>query len=233
MYVLTPYKTSVMRSREDRHGVPDRSECSHECSQRLSHTEAAWWWCVGENKKYGDTNGLLRGLLLLLQVCLSVRRSPRLHGLRKTTVEPHSTTQEFSIEWRPLNGERGETSFWMERRENKKKNDQLVGLRPPMCRENFPTDKQYANQLAILAHLQLLCAQRGKELGLSLRVVTANNRKLTHDFTTPIKTKFCSISRRLLISCCWFNELTMTATKMMVNDDDWRHEPPMSAKRAT
>ena len=44
------------------------------------------------------------------------------------------------------------------------KSPQIVGLRPPMCWPNFLDGHHNANQLKILVHLQLLCAQRGIEL---------------------------------------------------------------------
>ena len=39
-----------------------------------------------------------------------------------------------------------------------------------MCRANFLANKHSVNPLNMLMHLQLLCAQRGKELGFSGRV---------------------------------------------------------------
>ena len=46
------------------------------------------------------------------------------------------------------------------------KSPQIVGPRSPMCLTIFLAGKHTANQLNILVHLQLRCAQRGNELGL-------------------------------------------------------------------
>ena len=54
-----------------------------------------------------------------------------------------------------------------------------------MCRTMFLAGKRNANPLTILVHLQLLCAQRGKELALCWRV-ESSNKKLTNDITMPI-----------------------------------------------
>ena len=51
--------------------------------------------------------------------------------------------------------------------ERQQKSQQIVGPRPSMCGANFPYGKQNVNPLTVLVHLQLLYAQRGKELGLS------------------------------------------------------------------
>ena len=63
-----------------------------------------------------------------------------------------------------------------------KKSPQVMGLRPPMCRTNFPVRKRNANPLNILSHLQLLCAQRGKELGLIWRVQSSSKQTEAHSW---------------------------------------------------
>ena len=78
---------------------------------------------------------------------------------------------------------------------------QLAMTTATMCLTNFPAGKHNANQLrCICNYMTAWRAQCGKELGLSWRVEgsrVANGRKLTHDFTSAINTKFCSISHRL------------------------------------
>ena len=53
----------------------------------------------------------------------------------------------------------------------------------------------YKHNANAQVHLQLLCAQRGKQLGFSWHVESSGNQKLTYD----LPTKFCSIYHRLAV----------------------------------
>ena len=78
------------------------------------------------------------------------------------------------------------------------KSPQIVRLRLPICRTNFPAGNHNANPLTTLVHLfgasvgfdtVGLCAQCGKGESLVARwKIAASNRKLSNDFTTPINT---------------------------------------------
>ena len=77
-------------------------------------------------------------------------------------------------------------------------------LQSPRCQtitiRRRPTNLYSANPVTISVHLQLLSAQRGKELGFVVGwKAAANNRKFTQDFTTPINLKCCSIWHRLAV----------------------------------
>ena len=70
------------------------------------------------------------------------------------------------------------------------KSPPTVGLRPPMRWTNFPTGKRNANPLTILMHLQLPCAQRGKQLRFCWQVGSSSKKSKAHSrLTTPITTK--------------------------------------------
>ena len=58
-----------------------------------------------------------------------------------------------------------------------------------MCQTNILADKDNANPLNILVHLELLYAQRGKVLQLNRWVESSSQQSRAHtglDFSTPI-----------------------------------------------
>ena len=63
-----------------------------------------------------------------------------------------------------------------------KKSLQIVGPRPTMCRTSFLASKHNANPVKILMHLHLLCAQRGKQLGLCWRVNSCSKQSKAHSW---------------------------------------------------
>ena len=48
-------------------------------------------------------------------------------------------------------------------------------------------------------HMQLMCAQCGKELGFSLQLENSSKQPKGHDFKTPINSKLYSICKRLTV----------------------------------
>ena len=85
---------------------------------------------------------------------------------------PSIVTEHFPRRWMNMVEKIGDGLFgevcWKCKQEQE--NPQIVGLRSPMSQAKILADKHNANALNSLVHLQLLCVQRGKELGFCWRV---------------------------------------------------------------
>ena len=57
---------------------------------------------------------------------------------------------------------------------------QIVGQRRLMCRTIVLASKHNVNPLNMLVHLQLLCVQPGRELGLSWRIESSSKQMKAH-----------------------------------------------------